>query len=710
MILSRHIKIGAVLFIPYLLLVLVHFLFSVPVYAPMLVADELGYLGNARYLAGVAHLPDLRGTAFYHFGYSTFLLPLFWLFADPVSIYRAAIFLNSILMSSLYFPLFYLLRVPFRSSLGVAAVISFTTCLYPSFLLQSKLAWAENAFIPLFALLIALFGALLDNKKSPTLPLVLGFVVGVLYTVHPRALPVLVVAIAYISFLGLLKILPRCGVFTCIATTLLTFVATRLLNNHLIELGWGGQGGDPSIYYWVSKMLSVREWFGLLVSAAAQILYLIVATYGLFFLGLSYMIAEITKVSALGFRALLHDDKVHLLAFSIFSSCGIFIASFLFMADAGFRGDHYFYGRYNEGFLAVFLAIALWSLHLAKESKSNDRGYFSTTLVITALAIFVLSVHRNELLSKTNIAAFNLWGVYPIIREVGVIDLSTITLIGLFLFLSVKTVFDKTFIGGIVLTAAVFLSVTGYNRTFLETWHAAGKAHADVVSVWKDLGKIEKVSWDISFRQNWFFTYQYLLPKVSFDGFNSERQESPSSSIVISRKGWSDAGRFEAVPMISARTSLTLWILPGEYESLIPSVLNKKLGIHLTAGVRETGFHQEELPPDSSPHRWTNGNASLVVNVRERRPRSLRIDLKSTGRKGMYLEILVDGHEVFGGPLPGGSWSKSFNLSKLPLGKWIKIELLSDTFVPKEVTGSTDTRTLGVAVGGIWLLDEIETP
>ena len=46
--------------VPFLLLVLVHWLSGLGTEQPLVLADEVGYLGNARYLSGVAHLPDMR--------------------------------------------------------------------------------------------------------------------------------------------------------------------------------------------------------------------------------------------------------------------------------------------------------------------------------------------------------------------------------------------------------------------------------------------------------------------------------------------------------------------------------------------------------------------------------------------------------------------------------------------------------------------------
>ena len=161
---------------PYVLLVLIHLFGGLQMQQPVVFADELGYLGNARYLAGAAHLPDLSGAAFYHFGYSIFLIPAFLLFSDPVQVYRAIMVINAFLISSLYFSLFYILHTVLGKEKKVSIVISFVTCLYPAFLLQSNIAWAENAFIPFYGLTIAGVGILLNHKSYPAAVL-FGFLV-----------------------------------------------------------------------------------------------------------------------------------------------------------------------------------------------------------------------------------------------------------------------------------------------------------------------------------------------------------------------------------------------------------------------------------------------------------------------------------------------------------------------------------------------------
>src|SRR5690349_978985 len=79
---------------PYLALVAVHVLLSWETWQPTVFMDELGYLGNARYLAGAGCLPNLQGFTFYHFGYSLLIAPGFWVSADPLLAFKAAVVIN----------------------------------------------------------------------------------------------------------------------------------------------------------------------------------------------------------------------------------------------------------------------------------------------------------------------------------------------------------------------------------------------------------------------------------------------------------------------------------------------------------------------------------------------------------------------------------------------------------------------------------------
>ena len=154
------------LLLPFAALVAIHVLSGLPMEQPIIMADEVGYLGNARYLSGTAHLPDMWRSHFYHFGYSLFLLPAFWLFSNPLVTYKAVIAINALLMSALYFPLCSILGSFLDVPRGTARWIAFTCCLYPPLILYSDFAWSENAFVPAYALTIALFGRYLASRTA----------------------------------------------------------------------------------------------------------------------------------------------------------------------------------------------------------------------------------------------------------------------------------------------------------------------------------------------------------------------------------------------------------------------------------------------------------------------------------------------------------------------------------------------------------------
>jgi hypothetical protein len=133
----------------------------------------------------------------------------------------------------------------------------------------------------------------------------------------------------------------------------------------------------------------------------------------------------------------------------------------------------------------------------------------------------------------------------------------------------------------------------------------------------------------------------------------------------------------------------------------------RSFGARKVLEIEESGFHNPESW-DGIPVRWTDGKAKLIVPLDEQNPlKALRVDLASSGPNGTTLKVLVDGEEIFDGSIPAGRWSKTFSLVGRPLKNQVTIELISDTFVPrKTIKNSPDTRTLGVAVEAITLLED----
>jgi hypothetical protein len=70
------------------------------------------------------------------------------------------------------------------------------------------------------------------------------------------------------------------------------------------------------------------------------------------------------------------------------------------------------------------------------------------------------------------------------------------------------------------------------------------------------------------------------------------------------------------------------------------------------------------------------------------------------------LQIVVNERVLFNEEVPNGALDQTFELDPALLGDTLTLDILSNTFVPASVPGSTntDTRSLGVRVACIRLL------
>ena len=66
---------------------------------PIISADEIGYLGNARWLV-TGSGPSMGYTMFYSGGYSLLLAPFEWLLNEPRSIYKAVMVINAVFVAA----------------------------------------------------------------------------------------------------------------------------------------------------------------------------------------------------------------------------------------------------------------------------------------------------------------------------------------------------------------------------------------------------------------------------------------------------------------------------------------------------------------------------------------------------------------------------------------------------------------------------------
>jgi hypothetical protein len=170
-------------------------------------------------------------------------------------------------------------------------------------------------------------------------------------------------------------------------------------------------------------------------------------------------------------------------------------------------------------------------------------------------------------------------------------------------------------------------------------------------------------------------------------------------------------GAAAALLLLLAGGTLFL-VMPGMTGR--PAFLNVPLGREEVAGVEESGFSNQEFDSRQQPSRWTDGRARLVIPLDpDRPPRALVVQLppsRPASAPPATLRIVVNEKVLFQGEVPHGALDRTFELDPAALGDKLTLDILSNTFVPQALPGSTsgDARALGVRMGCIQLLGPAE--
>src|SRR5690349_3089526 len=249
---------------------------------PVLVADEIGYLTNARVLDG--GVPgQLELAPFYRGGYSLLIAPLLELGGSPSFTYHLVLVLNALLAASV-FPLLYLLLTRFagvRPELAIWGALA--GALYPALTVLSQVAMSENALFPLVCLWLIAFGGLLREPRGGNdvaWAAALGAATGGLWAIHNRMFVAILLALAGMAWLTLRGRLRPAGLALGVGIIALAFYGVHALDGYLIDHNYAGSAPDE-----LSERMDEIFAFGglrtVLANLFGQAWYLLVATFGL---------------------------------------------------------------------------------------------------------------------------------------------------------------------------------------------------------------------------------------------------------------------------------------------------------------------------------------------------------------------------------------------------------------------------------------------
>jgi hypothetical protein len=521
---------------------------------PVLVADEAGYLANARSIAGGV-AGQLEQAPFYSAGYSLLIAPLVGLSSDPSVAYHLVLVLNAILAASV-FPLLYLLLTRFggvRPAVAIWAALA--GAVYPAVTVLSQVAMSENALFPLVCLWLLAFAGLLaarDRRRQLLWAAALGASTGALWAVHNR----MVVAVA-ITLVGLIWLVARRRLHPAALVPALALLAamifgTHLLDNFVVDHGYGGSAHDEL----TERMDDLFRFHGLrtaLANLIGQTWYLTVATFGL----AAAACADFVRGRRRDAEGAVGEAPAPVLGvLLVLTGLLLLISAFAFPERT--RPDMLIYGRYAEVVAPALVAFGIAALARARVCKRLAWPLLGFALLTGAVALIRATASDPDAPNRWNISALPFVTVQ--LGPAILIGAAVVAVGGAWLLLRASAIGYRA--SGAV-AVGLFLAVVAYGA-----WNPVRSSERAVYppgwsspeSALKDAVGASTIAYDLDHYDTiGLYATQWFLPDSHLLLFHGNSRRPPSRYVISSgswskehpsvpaRRIWTDEGRDQAL-------------------------------------------------------------------------------------------------------------------------------------------------------------------
>ena len=177
---------------------------------PIMNPDEFGYWANSAFFTGLDWSPSVRVIGYYSYGYSLLLVPVrilakifVW---DWRQKYQAMVVVQSFMLTGIFLMAVKLCR-RYLSDLPwiVRDLLCLVMVIYPSYLIYAHMTCTETTLFFMFWVYLYILMRLTDH---PSMLNHIGFALAsfYMYTVHQRALPMIIAAVMTVISIRLLKV------------------------------------------------------------------------------------------------------------------------------------------------------------------------------------------------------------------------------------------------------------------------------------------------------------------------------------------------------------------------------------------------------------------------------------------------------------------------------------------------------------------------
>jgi hypothetical protein len=521
---------------------------------PVIVADEIGYLANARVMSGGV-AGQLSHASFYRGGYSLLLLPAYWLGDGPHAQYHLVLATNA-LLSSLVFPLLVvLLTRVFAVPPRTAYVAAFLAALYPPLVVTTQFAWAES-LLPVLVLVAAVTLGAVAAAPRPRAAVgwavACGSCAGVLYTTHGRTAPLVLLLLGALVLLALLRHGMVASAPAGVVASIVVVAAGQGLNGWLSARSWGKpSSGD------LQRVLDNARDPGSLVNVVAlgfgQYWYVFVATFGLVVLGLVHIGAGLLARDPSGRRLPLGRAAGQqataawvVSAFLLGSTIGLAVLVGLFLRPP-VDPDHLVYGRYLE-----ILAPPLLALGLVRLWTSPTRRLLMELTAGTAAALLacpIIARYAGGLVARDRVDWLAVLALPPLAQareHIRLLPATLVALAGTGVLLAVTRRSRRW--GALGLATILVVISVALRVVLIEAGDRAVYGTQPVaLSQVAGLSAAREVGYDLAaYNPVGLFSYQWQLDRARLVLFDSRRERPLPTDWVIAGMDWPQAQQFGA--------------------------------------------------------------------------------------------------------------------------------------------------------------------
>lgn len=640
-------------------LVAFHLWASSRIGGPSVVFDESGYLGNARWMAGGSTWEMPRSPS-YAVGYPVLLAPVMAVADSADTQWRAVLVINAVLLASV-FPLLAkvladVFAVPWRRATAVALV----GAMAPAVIAAGISAIAENLVLPLVPALVLGAFAMADPSSSRRAwsRHTFGLTVAALVATHPRFTLGAVVALVALAGAGWRRVVDR-RVAAANAGLLLAGVAAGTALRRTVEAARWNEierlEGGPSA--WIDLVTSADGLRELALTAIGQGWYLAMGSIGLSVVAVLVAVRLVRAESS-------GAAQRFAVAVTLAIAASVFATSVLFFAQNQFRADHWVYGRHNDSFTPLLVAVGLASLLAARPGSQKLRDLASAFAVIVVLGV-VVAIARdpadlNREFSPFAVPALARWAVtspsstFELATAVGaagvfvLVAVVAISLAPTRLPSQVGAVLTRSV--GIALAVAALVGWSGYvGWTVVDVtdeFESANSADWDSPAQVRRLGITTLAIEERAAKSLPTLTYPFHLPGVDVTTYSDRpgdepvgpfllaRLDDPARTSTGDRVALLDEGGFYG--FFGAPQGLAVWVRPGpEQDRLAADGLLLPVGFPASLPVSARSIQLDRVGADGPATRVGSGRwVDIEVAARHAGAGSPWPDLASFGLDG----------------------------------------------------------------------------